>query len=292
MLKRPTSTATAGPGPVPTIIPTPTEWEVLGEAGHRTLWVMFAIMLASSAIFTLLSWNVPTSRRIYHVLTTLTTIIATLSYFAIASGHAASYNCTTVTDIHKHVPDTYHEVCRQVYWARYVDWALTSPLLVLNLSLLAGIDGAHTLMAIVANLITVLSALFAAFGSAGTPQKWGWYAISCISYIFVLWHVGLHGSRNVAAKGNAVSKLFSSLAIFSLAVWTAYPVVWGVVLDHKTNVDTEILIYAVLDTLVKPFFGLWLLVSHRALVETNIDLGGWWSNGPASEGRIRIGDEE
>lgn len=69
--------------------------------------------------------------------------------------------------------------------------------------------------------------------------------------------------------------------------------VWGIAaLARKTSVDTEILIYAILDLLVKPVFGLWLLISHRAIAESNIDLGGWWSNGLSAEGRIRIGDEE
>lgn len=61
---------------------------------------------------------------------------------------------------------------------------------------------------------------------------------------------------------------------------------------RKTNVDTEIIIYAVLDVLAKPIFGLWLLVSHRAIAESNIEIGGYWSQGPAADGRIRIGDED
>jgi len=69
--------------------------------------------------------------------------------------------------------------------------------------------------------------------------------------------------------------------------------VWGVINgSHKPSVDTEIMIYAILDLLAKPVFGLWLLLSHRALQETNIDLNGWWSHGLAAEGRIRIGDED
>jgi hypothetical protein len=47
----------------------------------------------------------------------------------------------------------------------------------------------------------------------------------------------------------------------------------------------------VLDILIKPVFGLWLLTSHRAIAETNIDLGGYWSQGVATEGAIRIGEE-
>lgn len=185
---------------------------------------MFAIMLATSGVFAVSSWNVPVSKRIFYVTTTLTAIIASLSYFALASGQAISYNCIAVRDAHEHVPDTFHEVCRQVYWARYVDWALTTPLLLLNLCLLAGVDGAHTLMAISANVIMILSGLFSAFGTTGTAQKWGWYTIACVSYLFVIWHVALHGARMSDAKGVRVSKLFTWMAVFTFALWTVYPV--------------------------------------------------------------------
>lgn len=69
--------------------------------------------------------------------------------------------------------------------------------------------------------------------------------------------------------------------------------IWGIApLARKTNVDTEIIIYLVLDILAKPVFGLWLLISNRNIAESNIDLGGYWSQGLGAEGRIRIGDEE
>lgn len=182
-------------------------------------------MLIASGVFSLRAWNVPIQRRLYHVITTFITITAALSYFAMASGHAVSYSCTTVTDHHKHgIPDTHHEVCRQVYWARYVDWSITTPLLLLDLCLLAGIDGAHTLMAIVADLIMILTGLFAAYGREHTAQKWGWYAIGCIAYLFVIWHVAIHGSRTVKVKGDKVTKLFGGLAAFTLILWTIYPV--------------------------------------------------------------------
>jgi len=293
MLK-PTGTATATwvPGPVPTTIPipAPTEYQVAGSGGHRALWVVFAIMVASSGVFALSSWNVPISRRVYYVITTLMSIIASLSYFAMASGHASTFVCNSVRN---HGDGAYHDVCRQVYWARYVDWALTMPLLVLDLSLLAGIDGGHTLMAVTANVIMVLTGMFSAFGAPHTAQKWGWFTISCISYVFVFWHVALHGTRMVAAKGAGVRKLFSSLGLFVFLLWTAYPIVWGVAAGaKKVSVDTEIMTYAVLDTLAKTVFGLWLLMAHRGLAETNIDLDGYWSHGLAADGRIRVGDEE
>jgi len=290
----PHSTGGHGVKPIPTIIPTPIEYQTAGDHGFRALWVVFVLMILSSIVFAGLSWKVPVSRRLFHVLTTLVTIISALSYFALASGHATTYHCTTVTDRHSHkIPDTHHDVCRQVFWGRYVGWSLTGPLLLAELCLVAGIDGAHTAMAIVANLIMVLSGLFATFGREHTVQKWGWYAIGCIAYIFVIWHVALHGTKVVKARNSKVKKLFTSLAIYSLILWTAYPIVWGIAHgSHKATVDSEIVAYSVLDVFTQAVFGLWLLISTRKIPESNVDLGGYWSQGPAAEGGIRIGDEE
>jgi bacteriorhodopsin len=249
-------------------------------------------MILASAFFTFLSWKIPVAKRLYHVITTIITLTAALSYFAMASGHATTFHCTSVRDEHKHVPDTHHEVCRQVFWARYVDWTITTPLLILDLCLLAGLDGAHTLMAIVADLIMVLTGMFAAFGGDRTIQRWGWYAIACIAYIFVIWHVALHGSRTVSAKSARVKKLFTSLAAMTLILWTIYPIVWGIADGaRRASVNTEIIAYAVLDILAKVVFGFWLLVAHRQMNEANVEIGGWWSQGLGSEGRIRLDDE-
>lgn len=69
--------------------------------------------------------------------------------------------------------------------------------------------------------------------------------------------------------------------------------IWGVADGaRKWNVNTEIVAYAILDVLAKPVFGFWLLLAHRKLPETNVDLGGYWSQGLSAEGRIRLDDEE
>lgn len=180
-------------------------------------------MAVASGFFALLAWNIPVSKRLYHYVTAMITITATLAYFSMANGSGVNLHCVSEKQHHDKVPDTYHEVCREVYFARYIDWAITTPLLLTDLCLLAGIDGAHTIMAISADVIMVLTGLFAAYGNEETAQKWGWYAISCIAYIFVIWHVALHGSNVVKARGTKVTKLFGSLALFTFVLWTAYP---------------------------------------------------------------------
>lgn len=150
-------------------------------------------------------------------------MIATISYFAMAAGDGISYHTTTIKEEHKHSEPTSHLLHRQVYWARYVDWALTTPLLLLDLSLLAGLNGAHILMAITADVVMVLTGLFAAFGREHTPQKWGYYAIGCIAYLVIVWHLAVHGYSMAMAKGGKVGGFFATIGSFTLLLWTAYP---------------------------------------------------------------------
>lgn len=78
-------------------------------------------------------------------------------------------------------------------------------------------------MAVIADIIMILTGLFAAFGSEGTPQKWGWYAMACIAYLVVVWHLAVHGRAMAMAKGGKVGKFFAAIAGFTLVIWTIYP---------------------------------------------------------------------
>ena len=156
-------------------------------------------------------------------MTTFITVFASLSYFAMATGHGVSYHHVIERESHKHVPDTTHDLYREVYWARYVDWSVTTPLLLLDLALLAGLNGGNILIAIVADLIMILTGLFAAFGSEGTPQKWGWYAIANVAYLVVIWQLVYHGRNSASAKGGKVGSFFAAIGGFTLIIWTVYP---------------------------------------------------------------------
>jgi bacteriorhodopsin len=140
-----------------------------------------------------------------------------------ASGHGIAYHQSIDTYHHEHVPTTDHPIYRQIYWARYVDWTVTTPLLLLDLALLAGVPGANILVAIVADIIMILTGLFASFGSEKTIQKWGWYAIACIAYLVVIWQLVLHGHNAAMAKSGRISNFFSAIGGFTLIIWTVYP---------------------------------------------------------------------
>jgi len=276
----------------PTIIPDPSIIERAGKAGQRTLWVVFFLMIIATLLFVILSRTVPASKRLYHYITTLITIIAALSYFAMATHSGITWHHSRIREHHDHVPDTFRHVHRPIYYARYIDWALTTPLLILDLSLLSGLNGASIFTAITADIIMILTGLFAAFGHTRL-QTWGWYTFACIAYLVVVWQLVASGRKFAAAKGANVSKFYNAIMAYTLILWAAYPIVWAIShATHRLTVNSEIIAYAVLDVLAKGVFGAWLLFTHKRLAETNVELTGFWTHGFSSEGRIRVGDDD
>lgn len=291
MLKH--SSATSSVAPIPTVIPgaEPT-YVKAGDVGNRTLWVVVVIMALSSLAFYGMAFRVPVQKRLFHILTAFITTFAFLSYFAMASGDGINFNKIVETESHKHVPDTYKITYREVYWARYVDWSVTTPLLLLDLSLMAGLSGANILVAIVADLIMILTGLFAAYGKSD-GQKWGWYAWACIAFLVIIYQIGFNGRQTVASKDSKTKAFYGAIAGFTLILWTVYPIIWGIADGGRVvGLDAEIIAYAVLDILAKPVFGFWLLFTHDSMSSTSPSLEGFWSNGFGSQGTLRVGDDD
>ena len=92
-----------------------------------------------------------------------------------ATGMGVRFHHIRVREHHKHgVPDTIRHVFREVFIARYIDWILTMPLLLIDLALLANLSGANILIAVIADLIMILGAMLAAFGRESNGSTWGW----------------------------------------------------------------------------------------------------------------------
>ena len=158
-----------------------------------------------------------------------------------ATGDGNSFSKTVVKESHQHVPDTEQPIYREVYYARYLDWTLTTPLLLLDLALLAGLSGANILVAIVVDIVMILTGLFAAYGREGA-QKWGmlssrrskgkdawltlgsgYYTISCLAYLAIVYLLAVSGRRDVQARDSKTATFFSSIALYTVVIWTAYP---------------------------------------------------------------------
>lgn len=89
---------------------------------------------------------------------------------------------------------------RQIFWARYVDWFFTTPLLLLDLVLLAdGISNLRIAIIMVADVLMILTGLFGAVEARS--NKWGWFAFGCIFMFYIFYELAVNVRRGAYARG-------------------------------------------------------------------------------------------
>lgn len=141
-----------------------------------------------------------------------------------------------------------------VYPARYVDWLLTTAVMVGYLTLL--VDASRRLLA----LAVGTDALVIALGFVGTvaPAPWNYAAFGLAAAVFVVLLYLLFGPLTAAAAGRDrdTVALFGKLRNLSGVLWLIYPLVWlaspaGVGL---LSLPAEALIVTILDVTAKVGF--------------------------------------
>ncbi|PLB37569.1 opsin family protein [Aspergillus candidus] len=288
----PPTTAPTSVAPIPTVIPGTPFFQELHSTGHRTLWVVTVLMAISSVVFYVLAARVPLPRRVFHTITSIITTISFIIYLAMATGEGTTFKHDILRHANKHVPDTHDDIFRQVFYLRYINWFLTEPLLLFNLSLVSGLPGAHLLTAVAGDYVMLASGLLGTF-AGHTARRWVWFTISAIGYLVTVYQIGVNGSRAARRKDPQTKRLFGSMAGATLLVRALYPVaIAGGALALKLGVDTESVLFAILDIFNQGIVGYWLLLSHDSTPEIATYIDGFWSNGIGNEGAIRITEED
>jgi bacteriorhodopsin len=99
--------------------------EEVGSTGVGALTIAFLILGVSTIVF-ITRVGSAKGQKVYYYCNVFICGFACMSYFAMLSGQG----WTAIAG------------CRQFFYARYVDWSITTPLLLLDLGLIAGADGA------------------------------------------------------------------------------------------------------------------------------------------------------
>lgn len=160
---------------------------------------------------------------------------------------------------------------RLFYYARYIDWTITTPLLLLGLAWVAlgsiNRNPQVVLGLVVADVAMILTGAVA--GATGGAFKWFWYVISCIFFLAVL--ALIWGPLQNAARSGVSpeASLFFPLAVVLTVLWFAYPVVFLIGTEGLSAIgaSVEVFLYAVLDISAKVGFGIILLGGVRRIRE-------------------------
>lgn len=218
------------------------------------LWIGVMGFVAATAYFVLLGTRTPPGRRIFHVITAVITGVAAFSYLMMATGVGA----------------VVIEGGRLFYYFRYIDWVVTTPLLLLDLALLALISprqNAGFIAGLIGlDLIMILTGLLAGSRTSGFGRGF-WFLISTVALVALLYLIVTRLFSEAAGQPEAVHQIFRTLAYLTVVLWAFYPIVWLIGTEGfgAVNSTVEVLLFLILDFLAKIGFGFLLLTNREAL---------------------------
>ncbi|KAI7782914.1 hypothetical protein LA080_012787 [Diaporthe eres] len=238
---------------------------------HGSDWyfTVCAVMGASTLAFMGLAFTKPQSHRLFHYITAGITAVACIAYWSMASDLGqAPIQAEFVRPGRSAVASA---GTREMFYVRYIDWFVTTPLLLTDLLLTAGLPWPTILITILADEIMIVCGLVGALTQ--TSYKWGYFAFGTAALFFVAYELAIDGRRHANAHGGSVKSTFMQCGVLTLFLWFLYPIAWG--LSEGGNVihpDSEAIFYGILDIFAKPVFGFLLIFGHNKIDPAQLGL--------------------
>ncbi|KAI1404378.1 bacteriorhodopsin [Hypoxylon fuscum] len=237
--------------------------------GSDWYYTVCAVMGLFTLLFMAHSFTKPQGDRIFHYITAGITAVACIAYYAMGSNLGqVPIQAQFIRPASRWVGSA---GSREIFYARYIDWMITTPLLLLDLLLTAGVPTPTILATLLADMIMIGTGLIGAL--TRTRYKWGFWVFGMASLFFIAYELLFDARRHANALGGAAKKTYMMCGVFLLFIWFLYPIAWG--LGEGGNVihpDGEAAFYGVLDILAKPIFGLLLLWGHRKISSSQLGL--------------------
>jgi bacteriorhodopsin len=112
--------------------------------------------------------------------------------------------------------------------ARYLDWVVTTPLLLLALALTAmhTVKKDTTLIAglIGADVFMILTGLIADLSPY--PLRYVWYGLGVAAFLVILWTIWNPLRRIAERQGPDLARVYRRVATLLSVLWVAYPLAW------------------------------------------------------------------
>lgn len=241
----------------------------MAQPGSESIWLWLGTvgMLLGMLYFIARGWNVEEARRKkFYIVTTFIAAIAFTNYLAMATGFGL---------IELAVP--YQDAPLEIYWPRYTDWVLTTPLLLYDLALLAGADqetiatlvGLDVMMILTGLVATATSTPIEFLGMDALGHRIVWWGVSTGFFLVLIFYLFRGLSSRARQLSGDTQSTFKLLRNMILVLWFAYPIWWIVGTEGLgvVGLNIETAGFMVLDLTAKIGFGIILLRSHSVLDE-------------------------
>ncbi len=230
---------------------------------NASFWANIALAGLSILLFVYMGRNVDDPRaQLIWVATLMVPLVSISSYTGLASGLTISF---------LEMPAGHALAGEEVLtmWGRYLTWALSTPMILLALGLLAGTNMTKLFTIITADIAMCVTGLAAALTVSSYGLRWFWYFISCTFFLVVLYILLVEWPKDAEAAGTA--DIFNTLKILTVVLWLGYPIFWALGAEGLAVLDVAITswAYSFLDIGAKYVFAYLLLswvASNEAII--------------------------
>jgi len=235
--------------------------------GSDWYWAVCACMIVATFAFLGLAYTKPRSDRVFHYITAGITMVAAIAYFSMASNLGFT---PIAVEFHRSA-HTVSGAYREIFYVRYIDWFITTPLLLMDLLLTAGMPWPTLLWVVLVDEVMIVSGLVGAL--VVSDYKWGYFTFGCAALFYIVYQLVWEARRHANALGQDVGRVFLMCGSLTTVLWILYPVAWGVCEGgNYISPDSEAVFYGVLDLFAKPVFGALLLFGHRNIAPSRLGL--------------------
>ena len=218
-----------------------------------SLWVNIALAGLSALLFVYMGRSITNGRvKAIWGATLMIPLVSISSYLGLVSGLTVGFI---------EMPAG-HALAGEVIlsqWGRYLTWALSTPMILLALGLLADVDLGSIFTVIAADIGMCITGLAAALITSSYGLRWAFYFVSCAFFLAVLY--ALVAQWPDAASKAGTSELFSTLRALTIVLWLGYPIIWAIAPEGLALIPVGVSSwgYSALDIFAKYIFAFLLI---------------------------------
>ena len=218
-----------------------------------SLWVNIALAGLSALLFVYMGRSITNGRvKAIWGATLMIPLVSISSYLGLVSGLTVGFIQMPAG----------HALAGEVIlsqWGRYLTWALSTPMILLALGLLADVDLGSIFTVIAADIGMCITGLAAALITSSYGLRWAFYFVSCAFFLAVLY--ALVAQWPDAASKAGTSEIFSTLRALTIVLWLGYPIIWAIAPEGLALIPVGISSwgYSALDIFAKYIFAFLLI---------------------------------
>lgn len=222
---------------------------------YYMFWIATVCMGAGTVFFFLERSNVPAKYRTTLTVSGLITGIACFHYFRMAAIYEGGG-----------FPTEY----------RYIDWIITTPLMLIKFPLLLGLGekGKKLFTQLIAlDLVMVVTAYVAEVSPVGGGMWWSFFLVACVAEALIVATLYFQMKDAILDAPRPISKSVRLMRTFILVGWAIYPIGFLMALTGESGGALRELFYNGADIINKVGFGLVAYQGIKAIAEVDRSLG-------------------